>query len=155
MIAGKRVARRHPHAYRRMLSETFLKPAHRFCVQGYDIIRKDRTERNGGGVTVLIRHGLSYSEIDSWSKTHQEHITFEINTSKRKLTISNVYCPPDSAVNEQSLQSLFERRNTVIVGDFNAHHAIFGSSITNARGRILTLGRPGGVDATPPSVFPL
>ena len=55
----------------------------------------------------------------------------------RKLKISNIYCPPDKNPKSHEFQRFFSQRNTVLVGDFNAHHGIFGSPLTNARGRTL------------------
>ena len=97
----------------------------------------DRVERNGGGVATFIRQGLSYMEIDASCKTTHEQITVQINTSKRKVFVSNIYCPPDSLINERTLLDFFKRPSAILVGDFNAHHAVFGSSVTNTRGRIL------------------
>ena len=114
----------------------FLKPAMAYNLQGYDVIRNDRIERNCGGVASLIRQGISYAEVDS-GKGNIEYITIEINMSNRKLKISNIYCPPDKNPKSHEFQRFFCQRNAVLVGDFNAHHSIFGSSLTNARGRTL------------------
>ena len=120
------------------LQVTFLKPANSLDIRGYDVIRSDRIGWNGGGVATLIRQGLSYTEIDAGCKTTHEQITVQISMSKRKVYVSNIYCSPDSLINERTLLDLFERQNAILVGDFNAHHAVFGSSVTNTRGRKLS-----------------
>ena len=118
------------------LQETFLKSTIPYTVQGYNIVRNDRIDRNCGGVAKLIKEGISYAELES-RRGNIEYITVEISTPNKKLRISNIYCPPEKTHKVHELQRFLTDRNVLLVGDFNAHHSIFGSGSTNARGRIL------------------
>ena len=104
-----------PHPDIICLQETFLKPAMTYDLQGYDIVRNDRIERNCGGVATLIRQGISYAEVDS-GKGNIEYITIEINMLNRKLKISNIYCPPDKNPKSHEFQRFFSQRKHCVSG---------------------------------------
>ena len=118
------------------LQETRLKPNTKFVLHGYSVVRKDRPDRPAGGVATFIRNGINYTEIETGCE-NIEYVTIEIQTSKRKLTISNIYIPPTAHATENDFKRFFERGNTILVGDFNAHHSVFGSTTVNPRGRLL------------------
>ena len=84
----------------------------------------------------MIRHGINYTELETKNNT-VENILIEINTITTKIKIGNIYCPPNQHHREIDLQHLFQVRNCILVGDFNAHSNILGSKTTNTRGRLL------------------
>src|SRR2546426_331182 len=45
------------------IAETNLKPNKSIRFEGYQIIRMDRKAKQGGGVAILIKTGLSYRQI--------------------------------------------------------------------------------------------
>ena len=118
------------------VQETFLKNTDEFNLDGYSIIRKDRLERKGGGVATMIRRGISYTELTTINNT-VENIIIEINLLTKKIKIGNIYCPPNQHHREVDLEHLFKEKNTILVGDFNAHSSSLGSRTINTRGRIL------------------
>ena len=117
------------------VQETFLKPSDVFDLSGYSIIRKDRLEKKAGGVMTLIRDGISYTKLET--NDFIEQVIIEVHTSTKKLIIGNIYCPPNQTHKEKDLIHLFGGRNTILIGDFNAHSSIFGSKSSNSRGRLL------------------
>ena len=118
------------------VQETFLKNTDEFNLDGYSIIRKDRSEKKGGGVATMVRNGISYTALTTTENT-VENIIIEIKSLTKKIKIGNIYCPPNQHHKEADLQPLFKERNIILVGDFNAHSSSLGSRTINTRGRIL------------------
>ena len=80
------------------LNETFLSKKLNFKIQGYDIIRKDRSTGYGGGAAVLVRHGLvvnkEYRNVDFNIITDDEALAMDLELSKKQnLTLPTIYCP--------------------------------------------------------------
>jgi len=73
------------------LQETFLKPAKRFSVPGYDVIRTDR-DSTKGGLLMLRKVGSKYMQLPSPQNVECQIV--EVPTANGKLTIVNVYVPP-------------------------------------------------------------
>jgi len=73
------------------IQETKLKIQHRVDITGYNIERKNRTGKGGGGLLTLIDSSMSYSVI----KTPEEikAISVRITTKKKSVIITNIYDP--------------------------------------------------------------
>jgi len=56
-----------------------------------------------------------------------------VHEAAHTLTICNIYVPPSSVLDEQSLTSLLQQLPPpfILMGDFNAHHLLWGSSKLN------------------------
>ena len=67
------------------LQETFLKEK----LDGYEIVRQDKSGARGGGVATSIRPGIGYTTVETKSE-NIEYIIVQINTAERKLYVSNV-----------------------------------------------------------------
>ena len=121
------------------VSETFLKPTQNFTLSGYEIVRKDRGGvQKGGGVATLIRSGIKYQNINfNFSKL--EAIVIEIFCqNNQKVTIVNVYDPPDHLVDLDDYRQVFGIGGRVIIaGDFNAHNPLWKSEQMDRRGSAL------------------
>lgn len=46
-----------------LISETWLTAKKQFIIRGFDTVRKDRIDRMGGGVAILISNGVKYKRI--------------------------------------------------------------------------------------------
>lgn len=46
------------------IQETWLKPNLDFVIKGYDNVRRDRKEGNGGGCITLIKQGTQYRIVN-------------------------------------------------------------------------------------------
>lgn len=82
------------------INETFLNSNARFRIPGFNILRKDRPEGCGGGVALLLKEGIEYSEA-VFNLTKEELNNNEYTAAKillnaqTTLLIATIYCPPD------------------------------------------------------------
>ena len=76
----------------------------------------------------LITFSKQPSSAESLSDPHLEELSIKAELGNTKLIISNVYIPPASS----SIEHLLTTPDTLILGDFNAHHPAWS---TDTRGR--------------------
>lgn len=120
------------------IQETFLKEKNNNIeIQNYNIERRDRSDGPKGGVATLIKKKFSYSLITP--EPDIEEISIEINLEKshEKLVICNVYNPPGNKINDEIYNRIASRPNLILLGDFNAHHPMFGGTIKDTEGKAL------------------
>ena len=114
------------------MSETFLKQEHKsIIVPGFQLYRKDRKYKGGGGVAILVRNHYSVNVIEVESEAeYLETLILKVQVNNNKsFLLMCVYRPPiflqarlqaDSESFETILSSLkFENKNIIITGDFN------------------------------------
>jgi ribonuclease HI len=130
----------HPDVDLVAIQESKLKPHILFDVENYIVIRKDReSEDGGGGLLFLIRKDLKYSSVQSSNTNDTEVLSLCIHLPDKVLTIVNSYHPrQDSAFDIDAIQMHIKDNNTILLGDLNAKHHIWGSSCTNQRGTQLS-----------------
>jgi hypothetical protein len=110
-------------------------------LRSFDIIRKDRGGRTGGGVLIIIKNGLKYQRMKNFcnceGKVRVCAISIYINKVKTLLTLC--YRPPDKHISDESWTQYFNQfaGNYLIVGDFNAHHPLWGNQDSCSEGRKL------------------
>ena len=78
--------------------------------------------------------------IQALSDPHLEELTIKANIGYRKLIISNIYIPPAISCSkgyQSSIEHLLTTTDTLILGDFNAHHLSLYSISTDTRGKIM------------------
>lgn len=117
------------------IQETFLKTEKQFVFHGYNVVRKDRTGALKRGVATLIRDGLRYQIIESPPEV--ECVIIKISTKRAKITIMNVYNPPDKEIDKEIFKKLFSFKNVIITGDLNAKSPLWGHEKLNARGSVI------------------
>ena len=82
------------------LNETFLNETvqdFEICIPGYVVIRRDRKDREGGGVAVYINSNISFIRHTNFETDRIEAIWFEIIlTHIKNLICCVLYRPPDS-----------------------------------------------------------
>ena len=98
----------------------------------YQTLRRDRPgDRGGGGLISLIHHSISYTELTTDhlfpGDSIIEHQGFTITHNHNTLNIYNIYIPPTSCCPpgyRPDLNNFLSTHDddTLIVGDFNAHH---------------------------------
>jgi len=123
------------------LQETFLRPCKTLKLSNFHNppSRKDRTNREGGGVSVHIRNGIPHilADIDSELEVCAEKVFLPEKT----LFIASLYLPPNLSNNDLTNQLDDLLRQTqqpvIICMDANAHHFSWGSEEDDRRGRIL------------------
>ncbi len=122
------------------INETFLTNKSRINIPGYNIIRKERQSRQGGGVAILIRKNIEYSEIDYGLSLQQlngnEYVAIRMkNHLHHLITIISIYCPPGTRPSAELFQAIFTSDHTIIM--VNAKHTDFYCNTTNTNGNAL------------------
>lgn len=119
------------------LQESHLKPDEAFSLRGYVSFRKDvePDQRARGGVAIFLKDNLSSNRIRL--RTRLQAVAIQIDFPIR-TTICNVYLPHFDW-NIDDLNELAAQLPTpyIILGDFNAHNPIWGSSHLDPRGRLV------------------
>ena len=110
------------------LNETFTKKGYKYNMPLYTAVTRNREHRKAGGVAILLRQDLAFTEIDDiqlTKTTDNEQLTVAIRTdSNRELYVSTVYCPHGNPSIEL-IDGLCENRDQVILtGDFNCKHPV-------------------------------
>ena len=108
------------------------------CIRNYTTVRNVRP--HGGGLLVFIHESITFSKQPSspetLSDTHLEKLTIKADIGNTKLIISNIYIPPASSGSngyQSSIEHFLTTPDTLILGDFNAHHPSWYSTLTDTR----------------------
>ena len=109
-------------------------------IQNFTTVRKDRDQGQGGGLLTLIHKSINFSRRpdlpDTLTDPHLEEFTITANLGNTDLIITNINIPPASPCTggyNPSLDHLMMTTDTLILGDFNAHHSLWYSSSTDTR----------------------
>ncbi|UYV79464.1 hypothetical protein LAZ67_17002713 [Cordylochernes scorpioides] len=121
------------------LQETKLNEKYNLKYKNYNILRKDRN-KEGGGLAFLIKN-LYYENIainiPNTSDLEAQGIKVYLSQNKT-INIFNMYHPPNNKLIDDGTMAQFLTVNTIIVGDLNAKHQLWGCSMPNPRGKILS-----------------
>ena len=114
------------------LNETFTKKGYKYNMPHYRAVTRNREHGKRGGVSIFLRHDLSYTEIDDiqrTSTTDNEQLTVAIRID------SNLANP-----SVELIDGLCENRDQIILtGDFNSKHPELGNDQTKPSGtRLVT-----------------
>lgn len=120
------------------LQETHLKPNQHLSLKDYNSFIKNRNtdQRASGGVALLTKHNIKATQIHI--NTNLEAVAIKIE-QKQEINLCTLYLPPNEALDSEELSSLLQQipLPRIILGDFNCHNIIWGSMMTNRKGRIL------------------
>ena len=120
------------------LQETFLSSKYEPIISGYSIVRKDRPPHlgRGGGVCFLVKSSISFNELSiSFTDEKVQFLGIQIND----LVLFNVYNPPTNKLLTSALNSVVcGHPKLLLLGDFNAHHPMWGSATSNWNGRTIS-----------------
>ena len=112
------------------------------CIRNYTTVRKDRPHGHGGVLLVFIHESITFSKQPSspeaLSDPHLEELIIKADIENTRLIISNIYIPPASSCSygyQSSIEHLLTTPDTLILGDFNAHHPSWYSRSTDTRGK--------------------
>ena len=110
------------------------------CIRNYTTVRKDRPHGHGGGLLIFIHRSITFSKQpsspESLSDPHLEELTIKADIGNTKLIIFTIYIPPASScgnVYQSSIEHLLTTPDTLIIGDFDAHHPSWYSRSTDTR----------------------
>ena len=102
----------------------------------YTLVRKDRERNSGGGLAFLIHKTIQFQKApDHPEDPHLESLGIVINNT----TIFNIYIPPTSSCTlgySPSLLPFLQHDDALILGDFNAHDALWYSQLNDTRGSL-------------------
>lgn len=111
---------------------------HLYEVANFNINVLVRSRQVASGILVGVsrRHARRFSVIHEMEDGDKlEAVSLDVYCDGIRYSIVGLYNPPNNKPNFDCLSTLAVRRNTVILGDFNAHSARWGYSTTNAAGR--------------------
>ncbi|EFX62081.1 hypothetical protein DAPPUDRAFT_337474 [Daphnia pulex] len=101
------------------------------CKSHVHILRKDRPNRLGGGVAILISKSLQFSPI-----THNPPDTIEaigasiLFKNNQHIDFTSIYIPRANCETEE-IEAMLDRSNPYLLGgDFNGHHPLWESNAT-------------------------
>jgi endonuclease/exonuclease/phosphatase family metal-dependent hydrolase len=117
-----------------LVSETHLNPTKSLKVRNFNVIRQDRPLRRGGGVAILVRHGITHIPIPT-SVGSTKTVAIEIPIHNLSLQVVAAYKPPLVAWDFEELAPIFNRNTpTILGGDLNSKNIAWGSSSNNLAG---------------------
>ncbi|BHF62528.1 hypothetical protein SprV_0200551000 [Sparganum proliferum] len=108
------------------------------ALPGYQMFRRDREGRQGGGVLTYVKNGLNVSDKTDNFSCSSEAIWLSIKVpSSPSLDVLTVYRPPrrDNMADARLLEELEKfatRPDILIMGDFNAPHIDWSSTHANS-----------------------
>ena len=111
---------------------------------GYLTFRCDRTLDRGGGALILIRSELAVTRLDLTIPYGDvfEAVGLSVRSPLGDMAIICAYMLPNSGADLLAWRTLFACVPTgaaiLFCGDFNAHSRHWGSTITNAAGRLIS-----------------
>ena len=120
------------------LQETYVKPNDNFSIKGYTHSHyyKEGVSRAHGGTSIYVRDNVPSSNLNVVSNLQ---ITTRRITLHKTITLCNIYIPPNEAITPEDLNNIINHlpKPFILLGDFNAHNPIWGSSKINPRGRVI------------------
>jgi hypothetical protein len=105
--------------------EIWLNDSVRELLKGYSIFRKDRVERNGGGVLVAVKDTISVERRFDLEYNSIELVIVELSQlNNQSIILYTYYRPPGSPLDDiqqlsSSLANIPESSYVLLVGDFN------------------------------------
>ena len=118
------------------LQETFLKDSDNFNLKYHSCYFKHFTgnDKASGGVAVIVNDSVPDHSVKLDSTLQAVAVSISLN---KTVTLCSVYLPPSSAIDARKLDNLINQlpKPFILMGDFNFHHSLWGSTDTNDKGR--------------------
>lgn len=93
------------------LNETHLKPHNKLNISQYNILRKDRHDRAGGGVAILVHDSVPGTPVPLPPEfSHLEALQAQVHIRNFPLHVSTIYKPPNSTINTQLIHHLSTKK---------------------------------------------
>ena len=102
-------------------------------IEGYSSLRKDRTDKNGGGVVIYIKNTINFKnrpDINSDDMLEMIWIEIVTNGSDPNVLLSCTYRPPNanceyvSALIDSFVKAESEDKEMVLLGDLNFDYSV-------------------------------
>lgn len=120
--------------------ETWLNSNSTVQFPGFKSLRKDRKHSKGGGILFLIRNGLDFHELTEITSPEPsiEICGVKIDNVHPPLDLIACYRAPGLTHTQEKWQDIVRNVNTnnrsILLGDFNAHHAYWNCQLTDLNG---------------------
>jgi hypothetical protein len=97
-------------------------------------ISKQSNDRPSGGVAILISSSYPHSHIIL--NTNLQAVAIRLSLHKT-ISVCSIYLPPNTPLDKAELSDLIDQlpRPAMLLGDFNAHNPLWGSSHMTPRGK--------------------
>ena len=114
-----------------LLSETHWNSGFAPKFKSHHILRKDRPNRLGGGVAILIKKSLQFSPISYNQPDTIEAIGASILfRNNQHIDFTSIYIPRANCETEE-IEAILDRSNPYLLGgDFNGHHPLWEPNAT-------------------------
>lgn len=124
-----------------VLMETKCSQSTKIYISGFRTYCKESMGKSGG-VVICVRKELEFDIIKEWENIGNNFDIFGIRMRNmpEKLNIVAVYKRPMGNVQRRKWQEIFgidTRQNTLFIGDFNAHNAMWNYTDTDINGEEL------------------
>lgn len=122
------------------ITETHLVQAENFKINGYEVIRQDRSARTAsGGVAIFIKNKYLHSTITIDNVSSMEVVGVQIQlANNKKLRIITAYKQPNKTLLEKDMINLFDSSiPTMVIGDLNSKSTTWGCRTNNPNGNKL------------------
>lgn len=90
------------------ITESHLKSNIVFNMPGYNILRTDRLNSNGGGVMILIERTVPYIQVNLPNTPGLETAAIKFPLNNRLLTLIAAYKSPQVKIQDTNIESLFQ-----------------------------------------------
>lgn len=126
-----------------ILAETCLIPLHDFRIRGFECFKNDFTKPGMRGLTVLVKNSIVFSILDLTGLLDQsmEAIALRLFTRQGEFAVVGAYRHPNVSTSSRSIRNLFNLissfKLSLILGDFNPHHSLWGAQTHNVTGNII------------------
>lgn len=124
-----------------LIQESHLKPKLIFKIKNYNAYRNDYIDslKTSGRVLTLVHENYNSTELTQ-IQTLMQAVNIQVNINESKqINMSNLYIPEHFTLKVDHIESVLSQVGNpyIIPGDFNAHHNLWGSAHTAARGRVI------------------
>ena len=123
--------------------ESWLRPDTVINFPGFVAFRKDRDHTSGGGILLLIRKDLAFVEISNVVIPDQsvEMCGIKLNSISPPLDVLVCYRTPGLNLSQNDwnliINNTINRKNCLLLGDFNAHNQSWNCRYTDVNGERL------------------
>ncbi|XP_065363210.1 uncharacterized protein LOC135956600 [Calliphora vicina] len=93
---------------------------------GYNVLRKDRTRGNGGGIAFIIHNTVQYRALSLDLNSRDQYLEVQgiaVRSGDTELELYNVYIPPVASCPtgyHPDIRNLLDGDTRLVLGDFNA-----------------------------------
>jgi hypothetical protein len=123
-----------------LVSETHFTDASFFKIPHYSVYSTNHpSNRAHGGSAVLIKSNIKHYELPKYQFDYIQSTSVVVEDFNGPLSVSALYCPPRHNMSDCQFTEFFNTLGCRFIsgGDYNAKNQMWGSRVTNPRGRRL------------------